>query len=96
MPTLVIAGIALAALGLLLTNSALIAWFIIRKRNKGLTHANTRKFYINVASVELYIFCIYVHCEHIRWCKVVLARDLHDTVSTLSLSLSRSFAPILL
>lgn len=35
MPTLVILGIALAALGLLLTNAALIAWLIIRKRNKG-------------------------------------------------------------
>lgn len=36
MPTLVILGIAASALGLLLTNAALIAWLIIRKRNKGL------------------------------------------------------------
>lgn len=36
MPKLVIVGIALAALGLLLANAALVAWFIVRKRNKGL------------------------------------------------------------
>lgn len=35
MPTLVILGIALAALGLLLTNAALVAWLCIRSKNKG-------------------------------------------------------------
>lgn len=35
MPTLVIVGIAMAALGLLVANAALVAWFVVRKRNKG-------------------------------------------------------------
>lgn len=35
-PTLVIVAIAMAALGVLLANAALVIWFIIRKRNKGL------------------------------------------------------------
>lgn len=35
MPTLVIVGIAMAALGLLVANAALVMWFVVRKRNKG-------------------------------------------------------------
>lgn len=35
-PKLVIVGIGLAGLGLLLVNAALVAWFIIRKRSKGI------------------------------------------------------------
>lgn len=35
MPKLLVFGIALVGLGLLLANTALVAWFIIRKRIKG-------------------------------------------------------------
>lgn len=35
LPKLVIVGIALAGLGLLIINAVLVAWFIIRRRNKG-------------------------------------------------------------
>ena len=37
MPKLLVFGIALVGLGLLLANTALVAWFIIRKRIKGKT-----------------------------------------------------------
>lgn len=36
LPKLVIVGIALAGLGLLIINAVLVAWFIIRRRNKGI------------------------------------------------------------
>lgn len=36
MSTLVIINVALAALGVLIVNAALVAFFIIRRRNKGL------------------------------------------------------------
>lgn len=36
LPKLVIVGIALAGLGLLVINAVLVAWFIIRRRNKGI------------------------------------------------------------
>lgn len=36
LPKLVIVGIALAGLGLLVVNAVLVAWFIIRRRNKGI------------------------------------------------------------
>lgn len=36
LPKLVIVGIALAGLGLLIVNAVLVAWFIIRRRNKGI------------------------------------------------------------
>lgn len=35
LPKLLVVGIALIGLGLLLANTALVAWFIIRKRIKG-------------------------------------------------------------
>jgi hypothetical protein len=35
LPRLLVVGIALIGLGLLLANTALVAWFIIRKRIKG-------------------------------------------------------------
>jgi hypothetical protein len=35
LPKLLVAGIALIGLGLLIANTALVAWFIIRKRIKG-------------------------------------------------------------
>lgn len=40
LPKLLVVGIALIGLGLLLANTALVAWFIIRKRIKG----NIKKF----------------------------------------------------
>lgn len=36
LPKLVIVGIALAGLGPLIINAVLVAWFIIRRRNKGI------------------------------------------------------------
>lgn len=38
LPKLAIAGIALAVVGLLLINGALVAWFILRKKSKGIFH----------------------------------------------------------
>ena len=35
LPKLLVVGIALIGLGLLIANTALVAWFIIRKRIKG-------------------------------------------------------------
>jgi hypothetical protein len=36
LPRLLVFGIALIGLGLLIANTALVAWFIIRKRIKGI------------------------------------------------------------
>ena len=38
LPKLLVVGIALIGLGLLIANTALVAWFIIRKRIKGKIH----------------------------------------------------------
>lgn len=35
LPKLLVVGIALIGLGLLIANTALVAWFIVRKRFKG-------------------------------------------------------------
>lgn len=40
LPKLLVVGIALIGLGLLLANTALVAWFIIRKRIKGKKTSN--------------------------------------------------------
>lgn len=40
LPKLLVFGIALIGLGLLIANTALVAWFIIRKRIKGKKHEN--------------------------------------------------------
>lgn len=40
LPKLLVVGIALIGLGLLIANTALVAWFIIRKRIKGKKNTN--------------------------------------------------------
>lgn len=42
LPKLLVAGIALIGLGLLIANTALVAWFIIRKRIKGKKNSSDR------------------------------------------------------
>lgn len=46
LPKLLVFGIALIGLGLLIANTALVAWFIIRKRIKGKTTRN--RFFFSV------------------------------------------------
>lgn len=48
LPRLVIIGIALAALIILFANAALVAWFIFRKRSKGIIKKKSQfNFFFN-------------------------------------------------
>lgn len=74
LPKLLVVGIALIGLGLLLANTALVAWFIIRKRIKGKKSLNVfycffpRLFiWINFYFIDgfLLLFYFYLHCYSI-------------------------------
>ena len=52
LPKLLVFGIALIGVGLLIANTALVAWFIIRKRIKG--KKNTKRFFFLLFAFLLY------------------------------------------